>query len=242
MKKAYFIISLLFFCLSAINAQETEDKLPDPKPIAFVVESNQLTTDSISISSERSLEAPVNIQFYANAPEVDGYILTCIWEFFKDGELYDSYIETDVLVELTESGVITVKPTISYTSLEDDEEHYVWDENSPFFSIIIAESGLEAPNAFSPNGDGNHDYYNVYDVESIVEFHGAIYNRWGQELFRWGIDEIGNPECGWDGTYNGRQVSDGVYYVVINAKGADGVIYEIRRDVNLLRGYTEVGK
>ena len=30
-----------------------------------------------------------------------------------------------------------------------------------------------------------------------------------------------------------------IYYVVINAKGADGINYEIRRDVNLMRGYTE---
>jgi hypothetical protein len=34
-------------------------------------------------------------------------------------------------------------------------------------------------------------------------------------------------------------VKAGVYFVVINARGADGIEYEIRRDVNLLRGYTE---
>ena len=33
----------------------------------------------------------------------------------------------------------------------------------------------------------------------------------------------------------------GVYFVVVNAKGADGIEYEIKRDVNLLRGYFEEG-
>ena len=46
-------------------------------------------------------------------------------------------------------------------------------------------------------------------------------------------------ECGWDGTYKGKDVKAGVYYVVITARGADGIDYEFRRDVNLLRGYTE---
>ena len=110
------------------------------------------------------------------------------------------------------------------------------------FRIQLAESGIKVPNAFSPNGDGINDYFNVFDVKSIIEFHGAIYNRWGQQLFVWGLDEMGREGCGWDGTYNGRPVKAGVYYVVVIAKGADGIEYEFRRDVNLLRGYTEGGK
>ena len=48
-----------------------------------------------------------------------------------------------------------------------------------------------------------------------------------------------NPADGWDGTYKGHQVKDGVYFVLVKAKGADGIKYNIKRDVNLLRGYTE---
>ena len=42
-----------------------------------------------------------------------------------------------------------------------------------------------------------------------------------------------------DGQYNGRDVKQGVYFVEVVAKGADGHRYHIRRDVNLLRGYRE---
>ena len=107
------------------------------------------------------------------------------------------------------------------------------------FTISISESSLKVPNAFSPNGDGINDYFNVYDVKSIVSFSAAIYNRWGQQLYSWGIDKMECEECGWDGTYKGTPVKDGVYFVVVSARGADGIVYDVKSDVNLLRGYIE---
>ena len=44
---------------------------------------------------------------------------------------------------------------------------------------------------------------------------------------------------GWDGTYNGHPVKEGVYFALIKAKGADGKEYNFRKDVNLLRGHRE---
>ena len=239
MKKVYLVISLLLFCVSAMTAQEDVEA---PKPTALVVDSKGNLTD-LAIGDEYSGEAPVTVRFYANAPEVDGYSLTCTWEFFKEGEDAPYLVrhDADVQIELRESGATTVMPTITYTSIENSEIYWPFDAEyygSPF-TIVLAESAIEAPNAFSPNGDGVNDYYNVFNVKSIVEFHGAIYNRWGQELYRWGIDEMGREGYGWDGTYKGRPVSDGVYFVVIRALGADGIEYEINRDVNLLRGYSE---
>ena len=34
-------------------------------------------------------------------------------------------------------------------------------------------------------------------------------------------------------------MKQGVYFVLVKAKGADGRKYNIKKDVNLLRGYTE---
>lgn len=56
----------------------------------------------------------------------------------------------------------------------------------------------------------------------------------GQKLYEWT-----DPATGWDGTYRGKPVKEGVYFCLVKAKGADGVVYNIKRDVNLLRGYTE---
>ena len=91
------------------------------------------------------------------------------------------------------------------------------------------------PNAFSPNDDKRNDLYKPKDgYQSIVEFHGYIYNRWGQLLFEWT-----DPSTGWDGTHNGHPVKEGVYFCLVKARGADGRVFNIRRDVNLLRGFRE---
>ena len=109
-----------------------------------------------------------------------------------------------------------------------------WSEQQPL-RVTISESKLEMPNAFSPNGDGINDIYKAKDgYQSLTEFHAYIFNRWGQKLYEWTT-----PADGWDGKYKGKDVAQGVYYVLVKAKGADGKTYNIKRDVNLLRGYTE---
>lgn len=96
----------------------------------------------------------------------------------------------------------------------------------------VKESRLVFPNAFSPNGDGINDKYQAKEYENIKEFHAYIFNRWGQKLYEWT-----DPAEGWDGTYNGQDVKEGTYYVLVKAKGADGRQHNIRKDVNILRGY-----
>jgi hypothetical protein len=44
-----------------------------------------------------------------------------------------------------------------------------------------------------------------------------------------------NPELGWDGRFNGRYVSPGVYYYVVMATGTDGEEWKIKRDLNVIR-------
>ena len=101
-------------------------------------------------------------------------------------------------------------------------------------STVVLTSTLIMPNAFSPNNDKINDVYKVKSYQNIVEFHAYIFNRWGQKLYEWT-----NLEGGWDGTYRGNNVKQGTYFVLVKAKGADGQDYNIRKDVNLLRGYTE---
>ena len=102
---------------------------------------------------------------------------------------------------------------------------------SDSFIIRIAESKLEVPNAFSPNGDGVNDVFKVTH-KSLIKFNAYIFNRWGQEMYRWGLNNI---DVGWDGTSKGKQVPEGVYYIVIEAEGADKVVYRKKGDINVLR-------
>jgi len=93
------------------------------------------------------------------------------------------------------------------------------------------ESKLVMPNTFTPNGDGHNDIFKAKEYRNLSEFHAYIFNRWGQKLYEWT-----DPAEGWDGTYHGSEVKTGVYFVLVKARGTDDVIYNIRKDVNLLRG------
>ncbi len=236
--KRYLFMLLLPLLALGVAAQVN---IEAPEPYAEVVDKNG-EIDELSAGGDFSGEAPVILKLYSNAEEVEGFSLVCSWEFYKEGEAepYLVRYDKDVEIELRESGATIIQPVIVYTAIANSE--IVWEFGTEVyepFRVVLSESNLEAPNAFSPNGDGINDYYNVFNVKSIVSFNAAIYNRWGQQLYSWGIDGIGCEECGWDGTYKGKPVKAGVYYVVIDAVGADGIKYEIRRDVNLLRGYTE---
>lgn len=180
-------------------------------------------------------QAPLDVTFRANPEEMDDYTPSYEWHFRKMdpdniGEWEELFVryEEDTQYTFTESGTFNV---VLKTQLDQKGNEL----DSVVIVVAIAESKLEFPNAFSPNGDDINDIYKAKDGwRSIVEFRGIIVNRWGQKLFEWR-----DPAEGWDGTYKGRDVKDGVYFVQVIAKGADGKEYHIRKDVNLLRGYTE---
>ena len=137
-------------------------------------------------------------------------------------------------------GHFAANPSVCYATFTHNGDSIVygeeyWESELQPFICSVASSRLEMPNAFSPNGDGINDIYKAKEGwQSIVEFKAIIFNRWGQKIYEWD-----DPAGGWDGRHNGRDVSDGVYYCLVKARGADGIRYSIKRDVNLLRGYTE---
>lgn len=113
-----------------------------------------------------------------------------------------------------------------YGANSDGSCEYIGDT----YIVSIGESVLQCPNIFSPGTTQEvNDVWKV-SYKSIVEFHCWIYNRWGNL-----IKEFTDPADGWDGTYRGKQVSAGVYFYVIRAKGSDGKEYKLSGDINILR-------
>lgn len=178
-------------------------------------------------------QAPLETLFKANPTDIDNLSPSFEWHFLKKtdtgrDELFVRY-EENTEYTFNESGTYDIVLKML------DEKGDLLDTDS--INIFVAESWLEFPNAFSPNGDGLNDIYQAKkEYKSIVEFHAIIINRWGQKLYEWS-----DPAGGWDGTHNGKPVKDGVYYVIVKARGGDGKKYEIRKDVNLLRKHLDKG-
>lgn len=185
---------------------------------------------------------PIVGRFMANPENEAGWTAMYEWNFTKEGSEspYMTRYEQDTEVTFSEYGKTRIHCIVKFVSGNDTiayDKQY-WDEVVGDMSVAISESKLEMPNAFSPNGDEFNEIYKPKsNYQSIVEFHAIIVNRSGQKLFEWD-----DPSTGWDGTYNGRPVPDGVYYCMVKAKGADGVKWNIRKDVNLLRGFNETIK
>jgi len=95
---------------------------------------------------------------------------------------------------------------------------------------VVYESQTAVPNAFTPNGDGVNDEFNVKFLrfDKLIEF--RIFNRWGQQMF-----ESNNPNRGWNGTVNGTPVASDVYYYLIKVTLPDGTPKTLKGDISLIR-------
>ncbi|GHT05511.1 hypothetical protein AGMMS49525_12910 [Bacteroidia bacterium] len=179
------------------------------------------------LAGDMNFSAPVELRFEAVANEPAAAMF--IWEIIKiDRESKDSttivrYTDKTMTYTFRESGFFRVRlEVIGIHSTCFNREH--------FFDINIGESLLFLPNAFSPGASiGTNDEYRV-TYKSLIRFKASIFNRWGNLLYTWT-----DPDKGWDGKSKGKYVPTGVYFIVVDAEGADGKHYKVSKDVNVLR-------
>lgn len=101
-------------------------------------------------------------------------------------------------------------------------------------TILVSDNCYaDIPNAFSPNGDGNHDYFfpRALLTSGADAFHMSIFNRWGQLIF-----ETSNMDGrGWDGKMNGVDQPQGVYIYQLEIHFINATKKTHRGNVTLLR-------
>jgi gliding motility-associated-like protein len=92
----------------------------------------------------------------------------------------------------------------------------------------LCEVNLILPNVFSPNGDGINDLFTESNgIVSIEKM--EVYNRWGNLMLE------NQNSLMWDGTCNGKNCPEGVYYIIIYRKNRTGEIIQTMHWVTLLR-------
>lgn len=97
---------------------------------------------------------------------------------------------------------------------------------------VYPEVILYAPNTFTPDGDEFNQDWRVF-IEGIDEFDFSltIFNRWGQIVW-----ETQDPNQGWDATFNGKLVQDGMYNWAITTRDLlNDKKYEFNGHVNVIR-------
>ena len=72
---------------------------------------------------------------------------------------------------------------------------------------------IVVPNAFTPNGDGINDFWEIQHLDSYPNCTVQIFNRYGEKLYY----SVGYP-IPWDGKYKGSNLPSGTYYYIIDPK------------------------
>lgn len=240
------ILLLLFVVVLSITV------FAQPQTKAFVVLqdiSAEIDTLYVGDSGSDSYEAPLQVSFNAGVSGVsDGTTVFSEWRvdrsFMQDGkqktEVYLKRQDLETEYTFNDYGTFTVHFAYSYREL--GSENTIPGEEQSAITFQIDNSELRVPNAFSPNNDGINDLFKV-EVHSIVSFKMSIFNRWGQLIvsgdeksLQYEGDVDGGYYICWDGTYKGETVSNGTYYIRIDAIGAGGKRYTRRSDINVLLG------
>ena len=218
---------VVFWCMGAASA--IAQSIPGANPVMTVI-----TDEGEQEETSYEGSAPVEIRFEARPENLGSYTAYYEWRFYTQGNESSPYIiryDENTAYTFMTSGQTFIDLLITFV---DGKDTINYEMDEPFV-VSVSDSKLEMPNAFSPNGDGINDVYKAKDGwQSIVSFKAAIFTRWGKKLYEWN-----DPDGGWDGKVNGHVVPDGAYYCVVQAKGADGKNYSIKKTVSVLTTYDE---
>lgn len=75
---------------------------------------------------------------------------------------------------------------------------------------------IEIPNFFTPDGDGQNDFWIPRNISQFPEIFIKIYDRYGREVYR-----IQDTAEGWGGLYQETELPTGDYWYVIKLNGAE---------------------
>ena len=99
----------------------------------------------------------------------------------------------------------------------------ITDENgcdSTGYVNVLVQNEIFIPNLFTPNGDGNNDYFKVFG-SGVADIRLAVYDLNGNQIFI--ANSVGQAmELGWDGTTGGSVLPNGTYVWVIDGSFHSG--------------------
>jgi len=165
-----------------------------------------------------------SLSFCFNVPEdqlpyeltVPGVVFTASWVNLGTGE-----VTQGATLPLSEVGTYAYRASSQQGCVVED-------------TIRIIESCeplLFPPTAFTPNGDGRNDQFEILG-QNISRFEITIFNRWGEVVFA--SDDLGRS---WDGKHRGKDSPTGLYPFVITYESTftPGREYTRRGTVTIIR-------
>lgn len=118
--------------------------------------------------------------------------------------------------------------TIVYTILVTDEFNCTTSD-TVLINVLSPCETVYVPTIFSPNGDGNNDFFCILD-DCLSSGSFQVFNRWGELVFE--TSDI--TQC-WDGTHRGVNVNSGVFVYQIEGSLVTGENIVVSGNVTVIR-------
>jgi gliding motility-associated-like protein len=145
---------------------------------------------------------------------------------------------------LSNGGTLLTDSSYSYFVAPIDGEQYEFVATNRFGCEVSHVVNVEvdkprpanAPNGFTPNGDGVNDRFFVQGGDKVEEVMVLrVFDRWGELVYDGSSMTVNDETTGWDGTFRGQDSPAGSYVWYSEVKFKDGHIEVIKGDVTLLR-------
>jgi len=202
-------------------------------------------------SDPSKIEVPLTVTF-TNTSE-NGDAGKYEWYFYKDLQKIKDEIKAGTFKDSIQDIIYSDNPVYTYEETGAYKVKLVSKKVSQstictdyFYmkEFIIADSAfIDAPNVFTPNGDGRNDNFAVkFFSMKTVKF--TIFNRWGKVLHVWESNNVQGfyntatsvPQSVWDGKVGGQMATPGVYFYVAEGVGRDGEKHSANGFFHLFRG------
>jgi len=167
---------------------------------------------------------------YIAIAHANGCVLTLDFEI----ENFEPLVLTLEQGNINEITAVVTGGLQEYTLYFDDKDngsdnsHYIT-ETKTHLVRVVDENGCEAmaeifmefidieiPNFFTPDGDGQNDFWRPKNQEGFPKILTIIFDRYGREVYRMGLNDQG-----WDGLYHNTELPTGDYWYVIKLKGEE---------------------
>lgn len=108
-----------------------------------------------------------------------------------------------------------LNPTVTLTETTDYSLMVTSEEGCSSTASVTVKvlKYLVIPNAFTPNGDGKNDLWEIKYLGDYPNNTVDVFNRYGEKIY----SSMGYT-IPWDGRYKGSYLSTGTYYYIINPK------------------------
>ncbi|NLR58417.1 T9SS type B sorting domain-containing protein [Chitinophaga polysaccharea] len=113
---------------------------------------------------------------------------------------------------------------------------YYCTDTASVYIKTFTNTGITMPNAFTPNGDGQNDWFYVigsWDIKLIRDFY--IYNRSGNKVFEAHNTPANDRSYGWNGMINDKPAVMGAYVYYATVEFMDGSTQLVKGAVTLIR-------